>query len=86
MPFKNQSLTVLVNDLREKLEQPVRHNYTSEERQQMCNDVDGACQECSTKKNVKYINIDHIIPLCVVDQMSQRIYKYFEKCHFVQKN
>ncbi len=47
MPFKNQSLSVLVKDLREKFEQPVRHNFASEERRHMFNDVDRVCQECS---------------------------------------
>jgi hypothetical protein len=44
MPFKNQSLSVLVKDLREKFEQPVRHIFTPEERQQMFNDANGVCE------------------------------------------
>ena len=59
MPFKNQSLSVLFKDLREKFEKPTRHNFTPEERQQMFKDVDGICEECCQKLNIKDMNIDH---------------------------
>ena len=49
MSFKNQSLSVLVKDLKEIFEKPVRHNFTPEERQQMFNDADGVCEECFKK-------------------------------------
>jgi 5-methylcytosine-specific restriction endonuclease McrA len=79
------ALSVLVKNLREKFEQPVRHIFTPEERQQMFNDANGVCEECSKKMTLKEMNIDHIIPLCVGGSNEpENLQVLCKKCHFVK--
>jgi len=65
VPFKNQSFSQLIKQIRQNFEgkKHVRHTFTEQEREQQHKLAKGKCNCCKTKVGLREMHIDHIEPL-----------------------
>jgi len=83
--FRNQSISSLLKEIRDKFEKPIRHIFSQEERKQIFKDADETCEECDRKMKITDMNIDHVIPLCCGGSNEpENLQVLCKKCHFVK--